>query len=504
MMNVEYIVIQAGGNGTRLEQLTRNKPKALVVYDNLPIMFHLFRRFPHKKFIIIVDYLHDALEKYLEAYAGVCFLTVRARKKGNCAGISEALTIVPDGEPFMIIWSDLILGPNIALDGIEEADSIGIAKDFECRWSFTNNIFEEKPSAVAGVAGVFIFQDKKTLSNIPQSGEFVEFIAEQDIQFRALSLSGSREIGTLADMDEQKYRCRPFNRLEISDDTVIKIPLDGQGRKLAVREEAWYAEAARLGFKNIPEIIATEPLTMRRAGGCPVFRAELNDIDKRLLIDNITASLENLHRLKNAPRDIFSIKEAYYTKTFERLKKMRDLIPFANRKTIVINGKPCRNVYFYRNEVRALTEKLLYDTRFSFIHGDPTFSNIMVDKSSNITFLDPRGYFGFGALYGDVAYDWAKLFYSINGNYDQFNNGNFILAIDKEDVKLTIAEGGWKHLSDYFLAKIPGCSPEKIKFIHAIIWLSLTSYAWEDYDSICGAFYNGVFLMDEFLQEPVR
>ena len=34
------IIIQAGGKGTRLEQLTRNKPKCLVPVDNLPIIFH--------------------------------------------------------------------------------------------------------------------------------------------------------------------------------------------------------------------------------------------------------------------------------------------------------------------------------------------------------------------------------------------------------------------------------------------------------------------------------
>ena len=42
--------------------------------------------------------------------------------------------------------------------------------------------------------------------------------------------------------------------------------------------------------------------------------------------------------------------------------------------------------------------------------------------------------------------------------------------------------------------------PEQIKLIHAIIWLSLTTYAWEDYDSICGAFYLGLFYFYLFNQ----
>ena len=41
-MAVDYIVIQAGGKGTRLKHLTKNKPKGIVPVNNLPIIFHLF------------------------------------------------------------------------------------------------------------------------------------------------------------------------------------------------------------------------------------------------------------------------------------------------------------------------------------------------------------------------------------------------------------------------------------------------------------------------------
>ena len=45
---LNYIIVQAGGRGSRLEILTRNKPKALVPVNNLPMIFHLFRKFPDK------------------------------------------------------------------------------------------------------------------------------------------------------------------------------------------------------------------------------------------------------------------------------------------------------------------------------------------------------------------------------------------------------------------------------------------------------------------------
>lgn len=67
---MEYIIVQAGGKGTRMQQLTANKPKALVPVDNLPIIFHLFKKYPDKKFIVIGDYKYDVLRKYLEAFRG--------------------------------------------------------------------------------------------------------------------------------------------------------------------------------------------------------------------------------------------------------------------------------------------------------------------------------------------------------------------------------------------------------------------------------------------------
>ena len=123
----------------------------------------------------------------------------------------------------------------------------------------------------------------------------------------------------------------------------------------------------------------------------------------------------------------------------------------------------------------------------------------MVDDDLNVTFLDPRGYFGTTEMYGDPYYDWAKLYYSVVGDYDRFNNKEFTLDIDDDGVTLNIETSGWTQVGDYLLSSIKDCDAEKVRLIHAIIWLSLTTYAWEDYDSICGAFYKGTMLMHEFL-----
>ena len=134
-MDLNYVIVQAGGKGSRMERLTRNKPKALVPVNNLPMIFHLFKRFPDKKFIIIGDYKFDVLKKYLRAFVPPPrnnYTLIQAAGKGTCAGMSDALNHVPEGEPFLLIWCDLILADDYKLPDTDK-NVIGISQDFSCR-----------------------------------------------------------------------------------------------------------------------------------------------------------------------------------------------------------------------------------------------------------------------------------------------------------------------------------------------------------------------------------
>ncbi len=110
------IIIQAGGKGTRLEGLTRNKPKCLVPVNNLPIIFYAFEKFKDAQFIIIADYKVDVLEKYLNTFAcNYDFKIIKAQKSGTISGIKDAISSFKEDESFMIMWCDLILSQNFEL-----------------------------------------------------------------------------------------------------------------------------------------------------------------------------------------------------------------------------------------------------------------------------------------------------------------------------------------------------------------------------------------------------
>ncbi len=496
---MDYIIVQAGGKGTRLKHLTQNKSKALIPIENLPMIFHLFRKFPDKKFIIIADYKREVLREYLAAFAEVKYLIVEAEGTGTCAGIKQAIARVPDEKSFMLIWSDLILSKNFELPScIPPEGYIGISKTFPCRWSFYQGRFLEKSSCEHGVAGFFLFSNKKKIESIPKSGELIRWMQEQEMEFQELSLAGTREFGLIEEYEKLKTdKCRPFNQITIDGNIVVKEPVDAQGKQLSIWECAWYGKAQQMNIGIIPAIYSTQPLKMELIHGKNIYECPMPYEEKKQILKKLVEALHKLHQSEQVSSDFFSIKEAYYNKTIKRLLKVEDLIPFSRQRTIRINGKDCRNVFFYKRELEKRLEALTCEV-FHFIHGDCTFSNLMLRDDGSPVLIDPRGYFGFTELYGDIRYDWAKLYYSIIGNYDQFNLKNFQLEIHEKEVLLNIASNHWEDMEGEFFA-LTQAKPEEIKLLHAVIWLSLTTYAWQDYDSICGAFYNGLYYLEDLL-----
>lgn len=501
-MKTNYIIVQAGGKGSRMQILTRNKPKALVPVNNLPMIFHLFCKYPDKKFIVIGDYKYDVLERYLKEFADVDYRMICASgHHGTCAGLSEAISYIPEHERFMLIWCDLILPVEYE---IPETDFnvIGISKDFPCRWKYENNEFAEEYSDLHGVAGHFIFRDKSVIANIPEEGEFVRWLRDKGLTFEEQPLYKTKEYGLYSEWDKlPKMRCRPFNRITIDGDKVIKEGINDQGRKLAVREVAWYKKLQSRSFDAVPRIYSYEPLSMELIDGKNIYEyTYLSDDQKKYVMEKIVKCLKDVHSLESVLYDEDSYRDAYLGKTYERLKKVRNLVPFANNQTVTVNGKICRNIFYHQNEVERLV--MQYAPReFVLLHGDCTFSNIMLRHDTDPVLLDPRGYFGKKEFYGDVAYDWVKLYYSLFSNYDQFNLKRFSLVIGEDGVKLDIASNNWESMEDYFFELLEGeVTRRQMKILLAITWLSLTTYAWEDYDSICGAFYNGLYYLEEALE----
>lgn len=504
-----HVIIQAGGKGTRLESLTRNRPKCLVPVNNRPLIFWAFEAFKEHNIIVICDYKRDVLKKYLASFGSQYRVQViSAEGSGTASGIGRACNLIKDGSPVVILWCDLLFDPKWEMPSVLQKQNLqsnllGLSGTFPCRWSYDKGRLQHIPSSAAGVAGFFVFRNKHELDGIPTEGAFVPWLVESKKTFQPFYLENITEVGTVDAFEtlNKPAICRPFNEVILSEETVKKRSIDEQGRKIAVDEIAWYKHVQSLQFDFIPKIHSFEPFVMERIKGRSIWEYDCLTIsEKKFVIKSVINGLKTLHNLEMArPAVISDLEENYVTKTFDRLQKVESLVPFARDEYIRINGRYYKNI-FYDKESLANILRERYPAEFKLIHGDPTFSNMLYDRlHGSVILIDPRGYFGRTKLYGDVDYDWAKVYYSLVGNYDQFNRKKFALAITNKDVELAVKPNNWSDMEDYFFEQLGDVSKTKVRALHAVIWLSLTTYAWEDYDSICGAFYNGILKSADFL-----
>ena len=489
-MTISQVIIQAGGRGTRLETLTRNRPKCLVPVDGKPLLYHTFDAFPGASFTIIVDYRSEVVRRYLDAFPpGVPVRIVEADGDGTCGGIAKAAAGLEQDVPVAVVWCDLLFGgpPDIAGD---IHPTMGTTTDFPCRFTLA-------PSQ--GVFGLFWFPQAAFLSRVPKDGEFSEWMMQTAPRMRMVTtcdVPGVREYGTaqaLRDHWDAKPASRWFNSVEMGEKTVIKRAKTAAARQLLNDEAEWYAETDRRGFgmrlafgQYLDGVITLD----RLSGGHP---DEISPTADHL--HAIMDTLASLHALDVAPVNRLAVREMYVDKPLARLAHIPKLAPdFAARETIEINGRTCPNPLARPYLLTDLLDRLM-PPRFVFIHGDPTFSNIIMHRSGPCL-IDPRGRFGGVQFYGDPAYDWAKLWYSLVGGYDQFNRKRFVLTLDFPVVEIEIAPSGWEHLAPVMAERLGPDMMRRVHLLHGLIWLSLSGYVTDCYDSMLAAWFKGMLELE--------
>lgn len=164
-----HVIIQAGGKGTRLEGLTRNRPKCLVPVNNRPLIFWTFEAFKEHDITVICDYKQDALKRYLAAFGPQYRVQViSADGKGTASGIGKACALIDDDAPVVVLWCDLLFDrdwaiPEVMTETSLQSNLVGLSGTFPCRWSFENRQFKHEASSASGVAGFFVFKNKREL-----------------------------------------------------------------------------------------------------------------------------------------------------------------------------------------------------------------------------------------------------------------------------------------------------------------------------------------------------
>lgn len=501
-MKNTHIIVQAGGRGSRLRHHTWNKPKCLVSVRGKPLLYHLFDKFPEAHFHIIGDYAFEQLQKYLEVNTPtVSYTLTHTDQKGTCSGISAALKDVPPDAELLITWSDLIIG---SLPDMSEHNLVvATTNAFICRWTYQNDQLIEQPGS-EGIPGIFYAKKAGYFPEPPASGEFVKWFSKNIINFKTVLCNDLEELGDFSTIEIQNDRAgfsRFFNEVKIYDDTVSKRAIDSAYSHLIDKEQSWYKSVGDLGFRRIPKIISTDPYTMERIKGQHAYQMnDLTEREKRAVLADYLDSLTYLHDLGTKPSVEDDVRDTYIKKTVDRVHSVSKIIPNFDQKSFTINGLKCKNIF---NDLSIFEQifKELNPKFFTPTHGDPTFSNTLVDKNLKVWYIDPRGYFAKPGIWGDPMYDFAKVYYSAIGGYDTFNRRKFKLHVDNETAEVLMEESsfsgvGKEIFTDYFDKDVA-----KIEVLHGLIWLALSGYAKDDIDSVIGSFYLGLFYLEQGLKK---
>jgi hypothetical protein len=365
--------------------------------------------------------------------------------------------------PVVINFGDTIVGES--MKHIQE-DSFYYSEEYHSkRWTFFEikdsvlEIIDRPPdSNVIGNAfvGVFCFSDsvifKKCLRKYEDRDDmFYSAIAEYYLKYKLKPIKTDKwfDIGHPDRYIDSKRRvqARIFNHISVDKNRGMLTKHSDNHQKL-IGEIRWYMKIPTdieycrprifsYSFSIDDPYVCMEYYSYHTVHELLLYGA-LNSLQWRDIFSRIHFVCTDMSRYTVSDDNIYeSLNDMYLNKTIYRLEQITENPEFSNFKNnpIKVNGQKYKSINQIIDTLRDFVPKTLFDVNsFQVIHGDLCFTNILIDDNlSMIKLIDPRGKFGHYDIYGDLRYDLAKLFHSLEGGYDEIIKDMFDLNYDTDD-----------------------------------------------------------------------
>lgn len=315
-------------------------------------------------------------------------------------------------------------------------------------------------------------------------------------------------------MSFNKKNVRYFNSISIVDDgkNVIKkyIGFDEYYKNKFLDEIIWMIKAQIKFSKNIPKII---DYSLNREE----LWVKMNYIKDKTVHDHFINEdeidwnlvfkyyLELIEEFKKNKLELFLVEEwkikmidFYLERTINNIKKIQiknELKMFFENDFILINNKKYPSlkmiINFLKKKVQLAKQnklekedifyKLLTPTknRIVFSHLDLIFGNVFLDNENEVLkIIDPRGSFADSKEYGDIYYDYAKIYQCIYGLYDFIIEDRFNLNNKNNEISFIIEKpNNIKEIEQSFLKILLNEIKEDIdviKLLEAIQFFAMT------------------------------
>lgn len=221
---------------------------------------------------------------------------------------------------------------------------------------------------------------------------------------------------------ENNIKERDFNSISIEHFEVVTK----KGEPTKIKAEIYY-------YNNIPNNLRPLfPLFIKSESASYTIE-KINGINLSYLYvkENLTDDLfvrflNTIHTLHQC-NDSDITSDVIYEHYSERLqKRFQDPIYLNVQDSHIILNALITFFDLYKTHNKAVIR---------MIHGDPVFTNVLVNKDNEIKLIDMRGIVkNIPTIYGDVFYDYAKIYQSIMG-YDEIMHNNFLPNKYKQSFK---------------------------------------------------------------------
>ena len=233
---------------------------------------------------------------------------------------------------------------------------------------------------------------------------------------------------------------RSFNSVEsISINLYRKTSEDLSG-------EIYYYRNIPLEIKDLFPLMVRydEKLTwydMEKINGIPISKLYLSGELTPNLLDIVLGSINRVHSILPKENEGINIYDNYNKKLVDRFGLI-NYDEFENSKKIFDELKK----YFEKYESED-------SGKLTLIHGDPVFTNILINQFGKLKLIDMRGKQGNKlSIYGDKWYDYAKIYQSLTG-YEEVLGNKIISSSYKNNLKTHFEKTFYKDLDKIKMIK---------------------------------------------------
>jgi hypothetical protein len=523
-----HLVIVAGGLGSRLAPLTNYIPKFLVNIGKETGFVEQIRYWKGYAPDSITVIVHSAYKDLVQAYFNLYFednedlqvpfiVKTVDEANGSAHAIFSTCEHLVD-QPVLFTWCDVLPGEQFNVELLHQGGPVAFTNyDHPNRYdlvqtgkAWSQHELKEREDGRGGVFGMY-YVSTYVAKDYEPGQDFADVLGKYSVDGYVQEV----KIGSIIDFgDKPKLErtratadgARSFNSVEVHGDLVLKKALNLQGESLIKREIAWYDELRRLNAGvSRPEYWphrAEHSFVMSRVQGVPIWTLwpTLDDDGRRMVLTRIFEQLDTLHCASKKQvgnmvvhRDI---RVEAYEKLINRYNEIRGVIdsfgPVVQVNDWVLREQDPLALIMYIYE--ELFKEYATVTEYSLIHGDLQMSNSMINPDTlEVTFIDPRGYFGKSDTYGLADYDIGKMYYSLSG-YDLFNYSKdfHISSLKRGHLTFQIprpnTSGCMSLIDDRF--------ERRHQLWLAVCWIGLAQYIKNDpVKSVC-AHYRGLEIAD--------